>query len=133
MTEQNNNSIINQFFEFIREVNNLAGEHFRLFRHELAENTHKAVKAVILIIISVVTGYVGLIFAGFLAITLLSMIMPYWIATLLVTALYFAIPLVLLFIAVNLISDIFKKPKKSVQELEKTGEEAKKWLKNMEK
>lgn len=118
---------------FITEFRALIDEHIKLIKIDAAENTHKIIKAVISILFALVLGHLGLLFLGLLLIALMSMLIPAWSALLLVTAIYFGVPLVLLVYAINLFHDVFKTPKKSIEELDKTGEEAKIWLQNIKK
>lgn len=135
MEEQQNNdkNLITLLSEFIKEMSLLISEHINLMKLEFAENAHKFIKAIISLAIAFVMGYVGLIFLGLLAVSLLTMLIDEWVALLLVTAVYFGIPLILLVYAINLFHSIFKEPKKSLEEFEKTGDEAKKWMNNIKK
>ncbi len=135
MREQKNtdNNLISLLKEFIRELCSLIREHIKLFKLEFARNTHKFIKAVICLVFAVVFSYAGLIFLGLLTVSLLSMLIEEWIALLLVTAVYFGVPLILLVVAVNLFYSVFKEPKKSISELEKTTQEAKQWMNNIKK
>ena len=135
MTEQknNDNSLIGLLKEFIKELSALISEHIKLLKVEFAENTYKFITAIIALIFAVIFGHVGLVFLGLLAISLLGMLVDQWVALLIVTAVYFGMPLILFVYAVNLFWSVFKGAKKSIKEVEKTGEEAKKWMNNIKK
>lgn len=132
MQEQNNNqSLLSLIKEFVSEFTSLAYQHFKLFKEECAEDFIKIIKSIILLIFALILSYTGLIFLGFLIVELLSMIMPEWTALLLVTAVYFGVPMVMLIYAINLLAKVFTGPKKFITEIKKTGEDTKKWLKNI--
>jgi len=131
--KNNDNSLISLLKEFIKELNALISEHIKLLKVEFAQNTHKFISATIALIFAIIFGHVGLIFLGLVAISLLDTVVDQRIALIIVTAVYFGMPLVLFVYAVNLFYSIFKQPKKSVEEIEKTGEEAKKWMNNLKK
>ncbi len=135
MEEQknNDNNLISLLKEFIRELSALISEHIKLLKIEFAQNTYKLIKAIIALVFAMIFGHVGLIFLGLLAVSLLGTLIEQWTALLLVTAVYFGMPLILFIYAVNLFYSIFKEPKKSIEEVEKTGEEAKKWMNNIKK
>lgn len=134
--EQKQNSdtnLISLISEFIREMAVLISEHIKLLKLEFAENAHKFIKAAVALVLALIFAYLGLVFLGLLIVYLLSMAVDMWVALLLVTAVYFGVPLILLVYAINMFHKIFKEPKKSLTEVEKTGEEAKKWMKNIKK
>lgn len=125
--------MINLLKEFIKELRALLNEHLKLFKQDLTENSFNIVKALVALAVALLIGYVGLIFLGLLFVSLFSMLIPKFTALLLVTAMYFGIPLILMVYAINLFHKVFKQPKKSIEELEKTMDEAKTWMKNLKK
>ncbi len=131
--QNKNENLLNLFKELIAEVISLIYQHYLLLKKEFKENASRVVKSIILIVAAVVIGYAGLIFLGILAIYLLSLIIPSWIALLLVTAIYLGIPLIMFVYAINLIGRVIKEPGKIMEEFKKTGEEFEKWLKNIKK
>jgi len=129
--EHKNESLITLIKELVSEVITLVYQHYMLLKKEFATNAERVVKSILLLIGAAIIAYAGLIFSGILLIYLLSLIIPSWVALLLVTGLYLGIPLIMIFYAVNLLGKVVKDPKKFVEEFKKTGDETEKWLKNM--
>ena len=128
-----NRNFISLIKEIIVEIISLIQQHFVLLKKEFAENTSRVVKSLILLFFATIVGYAGLIFLGFLLIYLLSFIIPFWTALLLITAVYMGMPLIMLIYAINLIGKVITGPKKSVTEFKKTGDAFEKWIKILKK
>ncbi len=129
----NNKNFIILIKEIIVEIISLINQHLVLLQKEFAENASRVVKSLILLLSAVIVGYAGLIFLGILLVCLLSLIIPQWVALLLVTAVYMGIPLIMAVYALNLIGKVIAGPKKSVTEFKKTGDAFEKWIKILKK
>lgn len=128
-----NNNSLNIFKELFTELISLIYQHYLLIKREFRENAERVVKSVILILASIIISYAGLIFLGILLIYLLSLIIPSWAALLLITGIYLGIPLIMFIYAIHLIGRAVKEPGQIMEEIQKTGEETEKWLKNIRK
>lgn len=133
MENKKDTNLIGLIREFIKEITLLADEHLKLIKKDIKDSVYDLLMAVVSIIVALVASIVGLIFLGFLVISLAQMLLPEWTAVLLVTAIFFGVPLILFIYALYLINKVFKQPKKSITELEKTTQEAKKWMNNVKK
>ncbi len=132
-TRSGNENLFSLIKELFLEIIALVRQHYLLLKKEFKENAIRVVKVVVLMIAAFIIAYAGLIFLGILIIYLLSLIIPSWLALLLVTAIYLGIPIVMFVYAINLIARVLKEPGKVVEEFKKTGDDAEKWLKNMKK
>ncbi|HSA05638.1 MAG TPA: phage holin family protein [Candidatus Gastranaerophilales bacterium] len=132
-SQNDGKNLISLAGEIIAEIIDLLYQHFTLLKKEFSENASKIVKSVILLLAAAIMGYAGLLFLGILAIYALSLVAPFWLALIIVTAIYLGIPLLMFFYAINLLGKVLKEPKKFITELKKTGEETEKWIKNLKK
>jgi uncharacterized membrane protein YqjE len=115
----------------INEISNLLRQHIELFRYEIKKDVETATKYTGIAVIGALVAYTSLIFLGFFIIFTLALIMPLWLASLLVTVLYFILALITIFVARNHLKKLRKEPEATKFETKKTAEEAKKWLHNL--
>jgi len=132
-SENKNKNLFTLIAELVREVFSLIRQHYELLKEEFKENALRVVKSILLLIFALVIAYAGLIFLGILTVYLLSMIIPQWVALLLVTGIYLAIPLIMITYAIHLIGMVLKEPQKIIAELKKTGKDGEKWLDDLNK
>jgi len=120
-----------QIKELIGDINRLFSQHAALFRHEIKQDATTAAKYTAVAIAGVLVAYTSLIFLGFFMIFTLSLFMPLWLSSLVVTLIYFVIAAIALIIAKNHITKIKSESENGIDETKKTLEEAKKWIQDL--
>jgi len=108
------------------DTGNLLIQHLELFRQEIREDAEMAAKYTSIAIAGALVAFTSLIFFGFSLIYIINLILPMWIASLIVTAIFFIIAAAAIITAKDHLQKVTEAP--TFNETRKTVEEAKKWL-----
>lgn len=111
----------------INDVNSLAMKHIELFRYEIKEEAQTAAKYTSIALAGTLMAFTSLIFFGFFLIFTLSLFLPLWLSSLVVTLLYIILAIIAVVIAKDHIQRIKPVPE-SRNETETTMKEANRWL-----
>jgi len=115
--------------QLIGDTGDLLTEHLELFRQEIRDDAEMAAKYTSVAIVGALVAFTSLIFFGFSLIFILDLILPIWIASLIVTAIFFIISAITIITAKNHLQKITEVP--TLNETKKTVEEAKKWFQEL--
>lgn len=118
--------VINLLKHLVGDISDLVTQHIELFRQEIRADAEMAAKYTSIAIAGALIAFTSLIFLGFSIMFVLNLFLPMWIASLIVTAIFFIIAAISIIVAKNHLQEI--KTDTSVYESKKTVEEAKKWL-----
>lgn len=117
--------------QLLDQSNELLRQHVKLFRYELKEDAAMAAKYSSMALVGALIAYTSFIFLGFFILFLLALIYPLWLASLIVTIIYFFISIIALLVAQNYLKKITKNTEEVIEETTKTSGEAKKWLQSL--
>lgn len=102
--ENRNKNLIELIAELIREVISFIRQYYELLKDDLRENAFRVGKSILLFAFALAIAYIGIIFLGILSASLLSQVMPGWVAFLIVTGSYFILAILMLVYALRLLS-----------------------------
>lgn len=114
--------------QLVNNVNSLFFQHLELFRSEIKEDAEILAKYTVLAFIGALLAFNGLIFLGFFIMFTLSIALPLWASSLIVTVFYLFVALIAFVILKKQFDKVKKSPEDVIDETQKTMEEAKKWL-----
>jgi len=116
------------FKHLAKDFHHLMFQHVELFRAEIKEDAEIIARYIVVAFIGALLAFTGLIFFGFFIMFTLSIALPLWLSSLIVTILYVFVAGITFFIIKNRFDKIKKSPEDVADETKKTMEEAKKWL-----